>query len=79
MMQRQCQNYSKKCFPTSKIPATSIHVLCQNMHVRPHQRSDRTHSSTSIFKKLQKKLTAALDCTENVTGMKTEYSIVSFN
>ena len=46
MMQRHCQNYSKKCFPTSKIPTTSIHVLCQNMDVRPHQRSDRTHSST---------------------------------
>ena len=53
MMQRHCQNYSK-CFLTSKIPTTSIHVLCQNMDIRPHQRSDRTQSSTSIFKKLRK-------------------------
>ena len=41
MMQRHCQNYSKKCFPTSKIPTTSIHVRCQNMHVRQHQRSKK--------------------------------------
>ena len=29
--------------------------------------------------KTAKKCTAALDCTESVTGIKIEYSIVSFN
>ena len=37
------------------------------------------HNHQHQFLKNCEKCTAALDCTENVTGMKTEYSIVSFN